>query len=153
MRGWAWVVVPALLVGCSSDSDPELVTTTLSIPATSTSSTATSSSTTTTVPVQCDPASGAEVATVSAALTAGATRLGEAFSSTEGDLRWFAANVYEGDIRVSTADVWVFVGATPYALSGSAREYTLLPDGRDLPGSPSAGDEMAQALMECVTGG
>jgi len=38
---------------------------------------------------------------------------------------------------------------SPYSLSGSAREYTLLPDVKDLPGQPSAGDEYPNELSQC----
>ncbi len=48
--------------------------------------------------------------------------------------------------RVSSSDVWLYRDAAMYALSGSAREFSSLPDGRSL---GSAGDEYGEVVQEC----
>lgn len=53
---------------------------------------------------------------------------------------------------VSRSDVWLYtIDGALYSLSGSARDLSLLRDGRDVTGA-SAGDEYGTEVQECVTG-
>jgi hypothetical protein len=114
--------------------------------------------TTSTSPVSLAPPEGCTLATdddvtsINTGLTGKAVRIDEAFVADVEGRRWINANVYDRDgSRLSSADVWVIVGGNVYSLSGSARDLSSFPDGRDLPGHPSAGDPVAYTLQQdCV---
>ncbi len=68
-----------------------------------------------------------------------------------GGLVYVGADIMRGDERESSQDTWVIKDDVPYALSSSANEFTVLPDGRDLLDvNISAGDEYGSALQNCV---
>lgn len=68
-----------------------------------------------------------------------------------GGLVYIGADIMRGDERESSQDTWVIKDDVPYALSSSANEFTVLPDGRDLLDvNISAGDEYGSALQNCV---
>ena len=105
------------------------------------------------VPAGCTAALPEDVKAISAGLEPGHT-LGEAFVAVAGRRRWVNANIYEDRraLRASSADVWIIEpGGAIYSLSGSARDMSTFPDGRRLPDSPSAGDDIATWLQnDCV---
>lgn len=150
-------------LACSSSDSPTVVSkeaaaTTTAAPSTTTSAapttvTSTSAPPTSVAPsVTCEPANAEAVATIEASLTGRATSLGETASGYDGDFHYVVANIYDADgTRISNADSWVIWNGTPFALSGSAREYSLLGDGRDLPGNPNAGREyINDASVDCT---
>ena len=147
------------LAGCSSGetTTPEPSSTSSSVsttaPSSETAPTSTEAAPVTEpaeTPAGCTPATEDEMAPISAALTGDAASLGGLFTEYDGTYHYFGANIYDAEgERVSSADVWIIDSGVPYALSGGAREYTLLPDGRDLPGSPSAGDDTGSAVQDC----
>jgi len=88
---------------------------------------------------------------IEASLTGGAETLGEVFVAYDG-YTWIGANIYGADgSKLSNADVWIVDEVLPMALSGSARQYSLLLDGRDLPRNPSAGDDIGLRVRDCTT--
>lgn len=106
---------------------------------------------TTTAPADCNPADPADTAAIDAALRSPAARIGEAHTAMLGDgARLIAANIYDtDDQRLSSADLWRFDGAELYSLSGTARDVTAAPDGRDLDPGVFSSDE-ALAVTACV---
>lgn len=162
MTRWWPLLAIGIVGGCASNRAAQLPATTRPpVEVTSTSgpapTTATSqpTSTTTSGPPStgpgCEPAAKGDVALVTAALTGRATRLGEAYVVVDGTSRFVGANIYgESGPRLSSADVWVIVDGQAYALSGGARSSSNLPDGRKLPGRPSAGDGPGLVVEECV---
>lgn len=100
----------------------------------------------------CEPATPTEVQVIEAGLTGKAKRLGEAFAAVDAQRRRIiSANMYPatGD-RMSSADVWIIADGKIYALSSDARKSSSFPDGRQLPGNPSAGDEISFQLQGCI---
>lgn len=71
--------------------------------------------------------------------------------SAPGGLVYIGADIMRGEERESSQDTWVVEDDVVYALSSSANEFTVLPDGRDLLDvNISAGDEYGSALQNCV---
>lgn len=112
--------------------------------------------TSTQAPIVCDVAPDALVATIAGSLNDSSLSLGPAFSvySRRDGLTYIGANIMRGDERESSADVWIEDDGAIYSMSGSAREYSLLPDGRDvLPVMVSAGDEFGSQVQTCAARG
>lgn len=89
---------------------------------------------------------------IDTALRGRADHVGEANVLLAGNgTRWVGANIYDADgARISNADVWIFYGPVPYALSGSAREYSALLDGRHVGEGASAGDDEGTIVQDCT---
>ena len=107
-------------------------------------------------PIVCDVAPDALVATIAGSLNDSSLSLGPAFSvySRRDGLTYIGANIMRGDERESSADVWIEDDGAIYSMSSSAREYSLLPDGRDLlPVLVSAGDEYGSQVQTCAARG
>lgn len=101
----------------------------------------------------CEPAPRALVERVEANLADEATALRLAYTAAdEAGRTLLGASVYAQDgYRLSSADTWVVDRGKVYALSGSANEYSDFPDGRDLPGSPSAGGRVPLEVQQDCT--
>lgn len=150
MRGFTRLIAVAsvALAGCSA---PETTKAPL-VPSTAASAPTTQPAPVTTVafvPPGCTPATADDVQAITADLPAG-QRLGEAFTTTTGARRWINANIYDAaGRRLSSADVWIIDNGKIWGLSSDARRSS--PDGRRLPGNPSAGDDVAANLQtQCV---
>lgn len=104
----------------------------------------------------CDTADANVVALVDAGLTDAEVSLdpGTAVVVQEGGRVYLGADILDAEGgRHSSQDVWIVEAGQVWALSGSAREETLFPDGRDLPDGPSAGSGGGRAVQECMTAG
>jgi hypothetical protein len=105
------------------------------------------------LPASCTPAADADVQAITAGLEAGAVRLGEAFTATQGPYRYVTANVYDAaDGRLSSADTWALDAAGVYAVSSSANDYSAFPDAGDVLASAdvSVGHEVTGTQTECI---
>ncbi|PVY28355.1 hypothetical protein [Williamsia muralis] len=102
--------------------------------------------------VRCKTAPDAYVAVIEASLTDASLSLANLQSLTApGGLLYIGADIVRGEERESTQDTWVVEDDVVMALSSSANEFTILPDGRDLLDvTVSAGDEHGSALQNCV---
>lgn len=145
----ASIAAVVLLAGCSSDDGSDTAAET---PTTTTTAEFVPEETATeeTVAAQCDPAPDQYVAVINGSFTDSGLSLGPAYVVVgDDDVQYIGAHIMRGDERESSADVWVAQGPAVYALSGSAREYSMLPDGRDVLGV-SAGDEYGSAVQDCT---
>ncbi|PZT93644.1 MAG: hypothetical protein DI630_26760 [Gordonia sp. (in: high G+C Gram-positive bacteria)] len=102
--------------------------------------------------VPCETAPDAYVAVIEASLTDSSLSLANLQSLTApGGLLYIGADIMRGEERESSQDTWVVDDDVVMALSSSANEFTILPDGRDLLDvTVSAGDEYGSALQNCV---
>ena len=102
----------------------------------------------------CHGAPEAAIEILEESLTGDATAVRLAYISfTDDGMTYLGGSIYDDSgFRLSSADTWIISpDGTIFALSGSANEYSDLPDGRDLPGGYSAGDEIGQALQDNCT--
>ena len=115
----------------------------------------TAQETTTTTPraASCATASETYVAVINASFKEQGLSLSSPAYAVEapGGLTYIGANIMRGDIKESSADVWVARDVAVFSLSGSAREYSTLPDGRRLLDA-SAGDDYGTEVQDCVIG-
>lgn len=156
------VVIAAIAGGSSDDDNKGSSSSTRSTSASaSTPETTTAAAPTTTTAVAAPPpataaptstcadAPAAVVQAIEGSLIDSTQTLTNTFSVTTGHLTYIGANIMEGETKASSADVWVAQGGAIYAVSGSARDMSSLPDGRKVL-DVSAGDEWGQQVQECV---
>lgn len=153
------VVIAAIAGGSSDDDNKGSASSTRSTSATAETTTAAAPTTTTAVAApppataaptsNCADASLATVQAIEGSLIDPTQTLANTFSVTTGDLTYIGANIMEGETKASSADVWVAQGSAIYAVSGSARDMSSLPDGRKVL-DVNAGDESGQQVQECV---
>ncbi|MDF3284651.1 DUF2510 domain-containing protein [Gordonia sp. N1V] len=106
---------------------------------------------TTARPSSCEPAPDQVIAIIEGSLRDSTLTLANtAMVSVPGNLNYIGANIMRGLEKVSSADVRAQKEAAIFSLSGSAREYSLLPDGRHIL-DISAGDDYGTAVQDCVT--
>jgi hypothetical protein len=145
---------PSTSAAPTATAAPSTAAPTTTAPATTSAPTTAPAATTTAapfIPPGCTPADPGDVERITAGLKRGSA-LGETFVAAVGARKWINGNVYDGNRRLSSADVWIAeANGTVYALSGGARDLTTFADGRKLPDRPSAGDDVATALQkQCV---
>lgn len=141
IRSTVIVALGIALAGCgvTSEPTPPPPTTTYRPPVVTTPVpiVTTDTAPVTAVPVTvpgCDPAPADAVATISAAFTDPADTLADAFAvTTPGGVVYVGANIMQGTMKVSSADVWLVDGPAVLALSSDARRRTTLPDGGTTP--------------------
>lgn len=148
------IVVVSIIVNGQSDSEEDAnrgaATTTAAAPVTSEAE-APAVQTTAAAQASCRPAPDQLTTIIASSLNDSGLSLGPAFVvSAPGGLTYVGANIMRGDTKESSADVWVEKDGAVFALSGSAREYSLLPDGRRITDA-SAGDDYGIAVQNCTT--
>lgn len=103
------------------------------------------------MPAGCNAAPDNLLATINASFNDSAEQLVDAWAvSGQKDVTYIGGNIFAGEKRVSSGDVWAAKGGAIYSLSSDARKRTSLPDGRKIL-DISAGDEYGAKVVDCVT--
>jgi hypothetical protein len=153
-------VIAVSVAGCGSDSSKSSDASQSAAPATTTAASATTTpaapTPTTTgaplvMPAGCLAAPDQLLATINASFNDSAEQLIDAWA-VQGlkDVTYIGGNIFAGEKRVSSGDVWAAKGGAIYSLSGDARKRTSLPDGRKIL-DISAGDDDGAKVAECVS--
>lgn len=151
-----WVIVTAT---SDRDSDAPLATSSYQYtgpaappPVQATPTAPTVATTTAPAPSRCTPAPDRLVEIINTSFTDSSYSLSNTAAVSRGTVTYIGGHIMQGDTRVSSANVWASEGPSVYAVSGSARQYSMLVDGRDLL-DVNAGDEWGSELQDCVVRG
>lgn len=150
------VLVATAVAGCSSSNDSKSDAKATTAPPPSSEAAPSTSASPPSVdplvmPAGCLAAPDQLLATINASFNDSSLQLVDAWSvAGQKDVTYIGGNIFAGEKRVSSGDVWAAKGGAIFSLSSDARSRTVLPDGRKIL-DISAGDEYGSLVSNCVT--